>query len=175
MTLQARQPRFSTMNVGEIHPDEGNVLLEAWDHPLGPCNRPFGQQAWVLDIFGAPVAVAMAASPVSKTVAGYGRAQVVELARIVRHPDHPHVLRVMLRLWRAYLAHEWPYNPVAAAVAYAMPGTPGDIYRFDGWERVGKCRVSRGGGTWTNENPKVSQIEDGVKTLWRYVYEKDAA
>lgn len=149
-------------------------LLTSWDHPLGECNRPFGRQDFVFDLDGYPIALATSASTVSKTVAGFTRYQVTELARIARHPDHPHILRVMLRLWRCYCAQRWPYWPVSAAVSYAMPGTTGDIYRFDGWERVGKCQVSRGGGTWTLTSPKVSQIDDGVKTLWRYVYE-DAA
>jgi hypothetical protein len=147
-----------------------DALLIRWDHPLGPCNRPFGRQDWLMTIDGEPVALATSASTVSKTVAGFERGQVVELARIARHPDHPFVLRVALRLWRAYLAERWPYWPVAAAVSYAIPGTPGDIYRFDGWERVGVTRPSGGSGTWTRARPRVNDISDGKKTLWRYQY-----
>jgi hypothetical protein len=162
------------MNVGEIGRAEANRLLEDWAHPLGPCKRPFGQQAYAFDIDGAPVAVAVSASIVSKQITDkegrvYLRGEVVELARIARHPDHRGILRPMLRLWRDYLAPSWPYRSVAAAISYAMPGTLGDIYRFDGWERIRKCEVSRGGGTWT-KNPQVSGIGDGVKTLWLWRY-----
>lgn len=148
-----------------------NELLTEWEHPLGACKRPFGSQAWALELNGSPIAVAISASTVSKTVAGYSRGEVVELARIGRHPDHPGAIRPVLRLWRDYLAQSWPYWPVKAAISYAMPGTPGNIYRFDGWERIGKCRVSPGGGTWTIKDPKVSRIADGIKTLWVYRYE----
>jgi hypothetical protein len=43
-------------------------------------------------------------------------------------------------LWREYLAPAWRYWPVQAAVAYALPGKTGDLYRFDGWrfERLTK-------------------------------------
>lgn len=172
MSIQAQQARFGVMSLGEVHPDTTNVLLQEWHHPLGPIGRPFGMQAWILDVLGEPVALAVSASPVSTTVKGktYHRSQIVELARIARHPDHPHILRVMLRLWRVYLAQLWPYNPVEAVISYALPGTPGDIYRFDGWENWGKCGVSKGGGTWTSKEPKVSKIGDGVKTLWGFVY-----
>ncbi|MPZ13785.1 MAG: hypothetical protein GEU73_05075 [Chloroflexi bacterium] len=173
--IQAAQARFPMMNVGEVSEDESNALLVKWEHPLGPCERPFGQQGFVLDVFGEPVALAVSASTVSSTVHGYRRNQVVELARIARHPDHPGIMRVMLRLWRAYLAEAWPYWRPAAAISYAMPGTKGDLYRFDGWENWGKCKVSRGGGTWTLKAPKVSQIGDGVKTLWGYRFEGAAS
>lgn len=180
-TAEARQPRFSMLNVGEVSREDANRLLEEWDHPLGPCRRPFGQQSFVLDVAGQPVALAVSASMVAKHVVNkdrvvlYRRNQVVELARVARHPDHRFVLRPFLRLYREYLAPTWPYFQPAAAISYAMPGTKGDLYRFDGWEFVRRCEISRGGGTWTYSDPKVSQIADGVKSLWLWRYDDPGA
>lgn len=152
-----------------------NRLLVEWDHPLGPSCRPFEQRAHVLALDGAPIAATVTASPVSPTVDEEPRRGVVELARIVRSPDHPWCLRVMLRLWRARLVHDWASWPVDTAIAYALPGTPGDLYRFDGWERVGTRRRSHAGSTSTWSKPSAAdQIADGVKTLWRYRYEARA-
>jgi hypothetical protein len=157
-----------SVNVRAMSKRETNGLLTEWEHPLGPCNRPFGQEAHVLEVAGLPVALTVSASIVSKAVHGYNRQEVVELARIARHPEHPGVLRVALRLWRMYLGPAWSHWPPLSLVSYAMPGTSGQLYRFDGWQNWGKCRVSGGGGTWTIRNPKVSQIGDGVKTLWGF-------
>lgn len=132
-------------------------------------NRPFGYQAWGMAIDGQAVAVAVSASTVGATSAGYKRAQVVDLARIARHPDHPGVMRVMLRLWRDYLARRWDYWPVHAAVSYGLPGKAGNLYRFDGWRKVGPCRPWAGAATWSNPS-RANAIADGVKTLWVYEY-----
>lgn len=150
---------------------ETDRLLCEWEHPLGPCNRPFGQQGWVMTVEQRPVALAVSASIVSEHVRTedgrvFQRGECVELARIARHPDEPLMLRVCLRLWRLVCAHQWPYWPVRCLVSYAMPGTPGDIYRFDGWENGGRKRASGGSGTWTRSRPEVAKIADGVKTLW---------
>lgn len=156
----------------EVDVDDANRLLAAWAHPLGACERPFEQRAHVLAVDGAPIAVTVTASPVSSTVDGEPRPGMVELARIGRHPDHAWCLRVMLRLWRVRLAFDWSSWPVETAISYAMPGTPGQIYRFDGWERVGTCRPSRVGATSTwSTTSATDQLADGIKTLWRYRYE----
>lgn len=50
-----------------------NTLLTRWGHYLGPVERPFGSQAWVLDVLGEPVSVAVSCSTVSEHVnAGEG-------------------------------------------------------------------------------------------------------
>jgi hypothetical protein len=148
---------------------QANQFLELWQHPLGSYERPFGYQAWGLAVLGQAVAVAVSGSTVSKKVNGRGRKEVVELARIARHPDHPGVMRVMLRLWRDYLAREWPHWPVTTAVSYALPGKAGNLYRFDGWEKVGQVKPSGGGGTWS-KRPVAATIADGRKTLYVYEY-----
>lgn len=148
---------------------DANALLTAWNHPLGAFNRPFGYQAWGMAIDGQAVAVAVSASTVGSTSAGYERRQVVDLARIARHPDHPGVMRVMLRLWRDYLARRWDYWPVHAAVSYGLPGKAGNLYRFDGWRKIGTCKPWAGGATWSNPS-RANSIGDGLKALWVYEY-----
>lgn len=104
---------------GSIPLADANPLLDRWTHPLGQYRRPVGYQAWGLAVEGRAAAV-VSGSTVSKRVDGdLHRRNTVELARIARAPDHPHVMRAMLRLWRDYLACRWPYWPVDAAISYA--------------------------------------------------------
>src|SRR3972149_6794486 len=118
----------------------------------GPCNRPFGRQDWLLALNSEPLAVATSASIVSAGVAGYGRQEVVELARLCSAPETSWATRVMLRLWREVGAQGWPYWPVQAAVAYSQNiRHPGNMYRFDGWERVTDKAGSNGGGAWSRK------------------------
>ena len=150
-----------------------NALLAGWGHYLGECHRPFGAHAWVLEIAGEPVSVAVSASTVSATVAGLRRTEVVELARLCTAPTARWATRVMLRLWREVAVPAWPYWAVVAAVAYSQNGRhDGSIYRFDGWTKVGDNRGHEAGphARWsrrrTEENPA-----RGRKTLWTYRYE----
>lgn len=154
-----------------INKDQANELLVAFGHPLGPFTRPFGYQAWDLAIDGQAVAVAVSGSTVGATAAGYKRREVVDLARIARHPDHPGIMRVMLRLWRDYLGPSWDYwdAPVQAAVSYVLPGKWGNLYRFDGWRKYGDCRPWAGGGTWSKPS-KANEMGDGVKKLYYFEY-----
>lgn len=152
---------------------QANELLVAFGHPLGEYTRPFGYSAWGLAVDGIAVAVAVSGSTVGATAAGFARREVVDLARIARHPDHPGVMRVMLRLWRDYLAPRWEYWPVKAAVSYALPGREGNLYQFDGWKKHGTCRPWAGGGTWSRPS-KANEMGDGVKTLFVYEYPRAA-
>jgi len=157
----------------EIDKRQANELIAAFGHPLGEYNRSFGYKAWGLAIDGKAVAVAVSGSTVGATSAGYSRYEVVDLARIARHPDHPGIMRVMLRLWRDYLAGRWDYwdAPVHAAVSYALPGKEGNLYRFDGWKFYGKCKPWAGGGEQSWSNPsKANEMDDGIKSLWYYPY-----
>ena len=122
---------------------------------------------------GSAVAVSISASIVSATVAGYRRGEVVELARLGRDPLVPWVLRPMLRIWRSVFAPRWRCWPVRAAVSYALPGTAGALYRFDGWRRVGRCRPWAGGATWS-QPARVNDVGDGVKTLWVFDLDNEA-
>jgi hypothetical protein len=145
---------------------EADELLVRWGHRLGPCRRPFGQQAYVLCVDHEPVSIAVSASVVSSTVAGYRRDQVVELARLCSAPGRAWASRVILRLWREVAAPRWPYWPVLAAVSYSLNAQHrGHLYRHDGWERV----AVRGGGTWSARR-EPGDPAFGSKTLWIWRY-----
>lgn len=126
-----------------------NDMLVEFDHYLGPCRRPFGQQAFAL-----------------YDDAGYPRGEVVELARLATRPGDAWATRVMLRLWREVCAPAWPYWTAQAAVAYSQNSRhEGRIYRFDGWKRVRSDAGSSGGGTWSNKRTDGDAVK-GSKTLW---------
>jgi len=172
MTALALLYSPSVVGVDAVDRKVANRLLDEWGtHPLGPCRRPFEVDSHVLSVRGVPVALTMTGSIVSPTVEEHSRREVVELARIARSPDAAWALRPMLRLWREVLAFDWHSWPFVAAYSYAVPGTEGDIYRFDGWEKVGRRRKAGAGksSTWSNASA-TDEIGDGVKTLWRYVY-----
>ncbi len=167
-------PAAPAVAVREVDRAAANELLEAWEHPLGTYRRLFGEQHFVLEVAGAPVAVACSSSVRRPTVAGgLPREAVVELARIARHPDHPRCLRVMLRLWTDYLAPLWevkyPRWDVQAAISYALPGKAGNLYRFDGWDRLGTTNPWGGSTGWSGPS-KANAIADGRKTIWLYRY-----
>lgn len=154
----------------ETEPDVANALAGEWCHYLGPCNRPFGMQAWRLDLAGLPVSVAVSASTVSSTVAGHTRGEVVELARLCTRPGYRWATRVMLRLWREIGGPAWPYWRPAAAVAYSdNKRHPGHIYRHDGWTRVTSAARSGGGGTWSTQRGEAHPAH-GTKSLWLWEY-----
>lgn len=150
---------------------DANALLDRWKHPLGQYRRPFGYQAWGLAVEGRAAAVVVSGSTVSKRVDGdLHRRNTVELARIARAPDHPYVMRAMLRLWRDYLARRWPYWPVDAAISYALPGKLGNLYRFAGWRKVGQRAPSGGRGTWSGR--PAAAVLSGPNTLYAYDYQR---
>jgi hypothetical protein len=150
--------------------DYANRLLVHWEHKLGICERPFRSEAFGLELDGRAIAVAISASAVSSTVAGYARQEVVELARLGRAPEAPWVLRVMLRLWRSVLAPRWECWPVKAAISYHKQAWhSGDIYRFDGWEKIREDCGSSGGGAWTKPRA-IGDAALGRKTLWVWRY-----
>jgi len=147
-----------------------NALLADWGHYLGTNNRPFGAQAWRLEVAGEPVSIAVSASIVSSTAAGYPMRQVVELARLCTRPDSRWATRVMLRLWREVGGPAWPYWQPLAAVAYSDNSRhPGHIYRTDGWARVSTTAGSNGGGTWSTKRGD-GHPGRGPKTLWLWEY-----
>jgi hypothetical protein len=148
----------------QIPVDDANDLLVAWGHYLGACHRPFGQQAWALVVGTDAVAVAVSASAVAQTTAGYRRGELVELARLAA--GERWARRVMLRLWREVAAPVWPHWPVRVAIAYSQNHRhQGRIYRFDGWARVTDRAGSHGGGAWTRRR-YASHAAHGPKTLW---------
>lgn len=158
----------AVVGVYEISMPEGNELLARWGHYLGPCNRPFGQQAFVLSLGAEPISVAVSASTVSSTAAGFQRDQIVELARLCS--SEPWATRVMLRLWREACVPAWPHWRARAAISYSQNEQhEGRIYRFDGWEKItDRAGSSGGGGQWSAATK--GKASAGIKTLWLWRY-----
>jgi DNA adenine methylase len=178
VTTAAYQPALMSGAAGlvGVHLDVANALLTRWGHYLEAMERPFGWQCFVLDVAGEPVSVAVSASTVSSTVAGYNRHEVVELARLCSAPEANWATRPMLRLWREVGARCWlnkyPDWQLRAAVAYSQNSRHnGQIYRFDGWTRItDRAGAPSGpGATWSKprgtDHPAV-----GRKSLWLWQY-----
>jgi hypothetical protein len=147
--------------------EQADAALLEWGHWLGGCNRPFGRQCWGLLLAGELVAVAVSASTVNARCGGYDRQEVVELARLCAHPEHRDLTRVALRLWRKVAPLAWgrAYWPVKAVVSYANAiRHKGDIYRFDGWQKVAEVKGGIAGQTW--ERPRKKPYEP--KTVWAF-------
>lgn len=155
---------FPLATFERIEHETANAALTEWDHYLGENDRPFGRQAFGLFVDRELVSCAVSASTVSATCATFSRYEVVELARLVTRPDSRWATRVALRLWRQLAPSCWSqYWKVNALVSYSSETRhKGDIYRFDGWKKVGVMRGSTGGGTYTSKQER----ED--KALWVY-------
>jgi hypothetical protein len=123
---------FDSMPIGEA-----NQLLERWGHKMGPLNRPYGVvAAHSLLLHGSPVAVVMTAELVAPTVGGapfLNRNNAIELARVCAADRDWN--RAALRLWRKAV---FPGYRKQYAVSYQDATLhTGDLYRFDGWVKVG--------------------------------------
>jgi hypothetical protein len=169
---QLTQPFLIDIPIGGIYPipiEEANERLVQWDHKLGPCHRPFRQEAYGLLVDGKPIAIAISASIVNGPVAGYQRTEVVELARCAAANRWAN--RVMIRLWRELCAPRWKNWPVKAAVSYSKNSMhSGDLYRFDGWEKIREDAGSSGGGLWSRKREQGDAVY-GSKTLWVWRYD----
>jgi hypothetical protein len=174
--------------------DEANRLITEWGHSLGPVERPFGAEAWVLEVESRPVSVAVSGSTVSKHIAwtettteGDGddlevvvtrhelkRGEVVELARLCTAPGQRWATRPMVRLWREVAAPRWPYWHPVAAVSYSQNDKhEGSIYRFDGWTRIASNKARSGGGgsrSWSSA-VRLGDVSYGSKSLWMWRYD----
>jgi antitoxin VapB len=125
-----------------IDRNELNACLSAWGHRMGPVRRPTGGWSHGLRHGGGLVAVAATDVLMQPRVAGLGRHEAVELSRLCA--SRPDLCRVALRLWRAFVfpalvaerGYRWAISYQDAAAH------SGNLYRFDGWARIG---VSRSG------------------------------
>jgi hypothetical protein len=118
---------------------ELNSCLVAWQHRMGPWERPdYGCQAFHgLRHHGALVAVTASARMIPAATAGLARDRAFELGRLCA--IRPGLNRVALRLWREFvfpamcLTHGWSW-----AISYQDAVLhSGNLYRFDGWVRIG--------------------------------------
>jgi hypothetical protein len=149
------------IEIRQLTRKESNVLCERW-HPLGGERRLFGYHAFALFVKGEPLALATAGTSHSASVDkefGLFRKNTIELTRLCRAPQDTHpqakgTIRVMLRLWRDFLALPyWPYFEdveKVALISYSMPGKVGHTYTHDGWKWLRGCRAWGGGATWSS-------------------------
>ena len=124
-------------SIAQIDIDLANASLVAWAHKMGPLRRPMGVLA-VHGLFHHSEIDGIAASctTIREHAAGVPREDAVELARLccVR----PGLCRVLLRLWREFV---FPCFGVPWAVSYQDAALhTGNLYRFDGWVRLGTSR-----------------------------------
>ena len=140
---------------------DADKLLVAWEHKMGPCNRPMGKiRSHILFAHGEPVALSVTADLVAETCAGLTRDEAIELARLCA--SRRDLNRVMLRLWREYL---FPSYVKLWAVSYQDEALhSGDTYRFDGWWKIGHSHS----GT-----DRRSDRKGRNKTIWAYTHDAD--
>ena len=129
--------RFEGITLAQL-----NEHLVEWGHLMGPWKRPTFRGGWFHGLFhhDTCVAVTAAGDLIRERCAGFDRSTAVELARLCA--ARPDMCRPMLRLWRAFVfpslcaVHGWSW-----AVSYqdAVAHT-GNLYRFDGWVRLGDSR-----------------------------------
>jgi hypothetical protein len=126
---------FDAITIAEL-----NRCLVSWEHKMGPWNRPdYGSARFHgLRHNGELLAVVACDRLIAETTAGLGRDVALELGRVCA--ARRDLNRVALRLWREFVfpaicqqtGQTW-------AVSYqdaVLHG--GDLYRFDGWARIGE-------------------------------------
>jgi len=117
--------------------EEVNLLLRQWEHKMGPLLRPEERAlCHVLRHEGEPVALTTTSVLIRTTAGGIpwlNDQNTVELSRLCA--ARPGLCRVALRLWREFV---FPALGKEYAVSYQDANIhTGDVYRFDGWRRVG--------------------------------------
>jgi antitoxin VapB len=135
---------------------ELNECLVAWGHRMGPWERPSYREIFHgLRHDGALVGVTAAGDLIRETCAGLARYEAVELGRVCA--ARPDLCRVVLRLWREFVfpalsrAHGWSW-----AVSYQDAVMHrGDLYRFDGWVKIGESRSGTDGRSGRKGRSKV--------------------
>ena len=125
-----------------IDRDDLNSCLSAWKHRMGELRRPTRGWDHGLRHGGELVAVVATDTLIRPKVAGFDRHQAIELSRLCA--VRPDICRVVLRLWRLFvfpaIAQE---RGCVWAISYQDSALhSGNLYRFDGWVRLG---VSRSG------------------------------
>ncbi|WP_011579019.1 MULTISPECIES: hypothetical protein [Chelativorans] len=148
-------PRFTDVQFRAIERPDLNLLLVEWEHRMGPVRRP--NRGWSHGLFhdGQPVAVVATDRLIRERVAGFDRAQAIELSRLAA--ARPDLTRVVLRLWRAVV-----FPAICAEGGYTWAVSyqdavlhRGNLYRFDGWVTVGRSRSGTGQRTKRKGRSKV--------------------
>lgn len=117
---------------------ETNKYLEKWSHKMGPLKR--GNQGAICHMLffkGEPIAVTTASHLIRCNVGGglekLTRANTIELSRLCSSREG--ICRIALRMWREFV---FPDLKFPIAISYQDSNLhSGNIYRFDGWKRIG--------------------------------------
>ncbi len=122
-----------------IDTDDLNRCLVDWQHKMGPLNRSQYREgrAHGLRHDGRLVAVVATEQMIAAETCGLSRDVAFELARVCA--ERPDLCRVAVRLWREFVfpAISASWNcPWAISYQDAVQHR-GDLYRFDGWVRLG--------------------------------------
>ena len=123
---------------GWIDREQANDALVTWRHRMGPLNRPIFAKPYDFGLFVAgQLAAVVTADTLIRPTCKFERSDAFELSRLCA-ADRA-LTRVAIRLWREVAMPEI----VAAwgstwAISYQNALMHrGDLYRFDGWQRVG--------------------------------------
>jgi hypothetical protein len=123
-----------------IDREEMNECLVAWDHKMGPLNRPEFTPPidYVLRENGKPVAVIAADTLIRETL-GFTRNDAFEMSRMCASPDRRGASSLMMRMWRAFayplIVRAWK-SPWVISYQDAVQHT-GNLYRYDSWLKLG--------------------------------------
>lgn len=121
---------------------ELNRCLTEWGHKMGPLNRPQFREGRAHGLFhdGALVAVVATEQMIASETCGLSRDDALELARVCA--QRPDLNRVSVRLWREFVfpfvSRSWGTDWAISYQDAVLHG--GDLYRFDGWVRLGFTR-----------------------------------
>lgn len=120
---------------------EMNACLVAWGHKMGPWERPdYGAARFHgLRHDGRLVAVT-ATDGLIRDTCGLTRGEAMELGRVCAEREH--LNRVAVRLWREFV---FPAICKTTGQSWALSYQDavlhsGNLYRFDGWVRLGTSR-----------------------------------
>ena len=144
-----------------------NACLSEWGHKMGPIVR--GNNAreicHALTHEDRPIAIATSSPLIREKVGGcegFTRENTIELSRLCA--ARPGLCRVMLRLWREFI---FPTLGKEFAISYQDAALhSGNLYRFDGWQRIAYSRSgtdSRSGRNGRNKWVWVWPVSTGKK------------
>lgn len=155
---------FPTVTFESICRDTLNERLVAWEHRMGPCDRPIGLSlSHGLRHEGRLVAVVATDSLVRESCAGLSREEALELSRLCA--ERQDLCRVALRLWREFVFR--PLTGTRPNLAWAISYQDealhtGATYRNDGWVKLGRSSS----GTDARSGRRGRR-----KTIWGWTYD----
>lgn len=152
-----------------IEREEMNRLLVAWDHAMGPLNRPqYGKPIdFVVRRHGEPVAV-IACDTLIRDTCGLTRANAFELSRLCG-PGRG-MCSMAMKLWRQFaypeIVRQWK-TPWVISYQDATRHK-GTLYRYDHWVVLG---YSSGGG---DPRAAAGTVNARKRVIWGWNADTDA-